>query len=230
MEYAAPRPGLEAAGDVSFVHRVFGWMFLGLAVTGGVSAFLSATLSDEFLEDTGMPYFLGAIVLELVLVLGLVFLIKRMSSTVALGAFLLYAALNGFTFAFIFHLYTTASVFTAFFVTAGMFGAMAVYGWVTKRDLSGLGSILFMALIGLILASVVNLFLASDVLYWITTYAGVVIFAGLTAYDMQKIKRYDEAGVDEETERKDSIIGALSLYLDFINLFLFLLRIFGARR
>jgi FtsH-binding integral membrane protein len=135
------------------------------------------------------------------------------------------------TLSIIFAVYTTASIAGTFFVTAGMFGAMAAIGWITKRDLSSLGSILFMALIGLILASIVNIFVANEALYWIITYAGVAIFCGLTAYDMQKIKKIQESGVDAYSEqgKKAAVMGALALYLDFINLFLFLLRIFGRR-
>ncbi|MGA8925704.1 MAG: Bax inhibitor-1/YccA family protein, partial [Solirubrobacterales bacterium] len=130
----------------------------------------------------------------------------------------------------IFELYTTQSIFTAFLVTAGMFGALAVWGAVTHVDLSKVGSIAFMALIGLILATVVNIFWANSTLYWITTYAGVAIFAALTAYDMQKLKQIGQQGLTGEAEGRAAIMGALSLYLDFINLFLFLLRIFGQER
>ncbi len=144
----------------------------------------------------------------------------------AIGLFFLYAGLNGVLFSFVFELYTKQSIFTAFLVAAAMFGAMAAWGYFTDRDLSGLGSILLMALVGLIVATVVNVFVANDALYWVTTYAGVLIFALLTAYDMQKLKRYGEAGGDEE---RRAIQGALALYLDFINLFLYLLRIFGRR-
>ena len=144
--------------------------------------------------------------------------------------FLLYSATVGVTFALIFELYTTQSIFTAFFITAGMFGALAVWGAITHIDLSKVGSIAFMALFGLILATVVNIFWANSTLYWITTYAGVAIFAALTAYDMQKLKQIGEQGVGGEQESKLAVFGALSLYLDFINMFLFLLRLFGDRR
>ena len=144
--------------------------------------------------------------------------------------FFVYSATVGITFAFIFELYTTESIFTAFLVTAGMFGALAVFGAITDIDLSKLGSIAFMALIGLILATIVNIFWANETLYWVTTYAGVLIFAALTAYDMQKITQLRGPGLEGEAESRASIIGALSLYLDFINLFLFLLRIFGQSR
>ncbi|HEY8001251.1 MAG TPA: Bax inhibitor-1/YccA family protein, partial [Solirubrobacterales bacterium] len=154
----------------------------------------------------------------------------RLSPPVALALFFLYAATVGVTFAFIFELYTAQSIFTTFLVTSAMFGAVGAWGYVTKRDLSTMGTVLLMALVGLILATIVNIFVASEALYWITTYAGVAIFAGLTAYDMQKIKGYARAGLDGDAEQRASILGALALYLDFINLFLYLLRIFGQQR
>jgi FtsH-binding integral membrane protein len=236
MEYSAstPPPYIEqragARTDVAFIRQVFAWMFGGLVVTGGIAALLTNTLSHEFLTDSGMPVFFGALILELVVVIALVAGINRFSAGFATTAFMLYAALNGLTFAFIFAFYTTESVYTAFFVTAGMFAVMAAIGWTTSIDLSKLGTVLLMLLFGLILATIVNLFLASSTLYWITTYAGVVLFCGLTAYDMQKLKRMNTEGMTGEVRDKSAIIGALALYLDFINLFLFLLRIFGSGR
>ncbi|HEX3317079.1 MAG TPA: Bax inhibitor-1/YccA family protein [Solirubrobacteraceae bacterium] len=236
MEYSASTPPpyidqrVAARPDVSFVRQVFGWMFGGLVVTGGVAALLSNTLSHEFLTKTGTPLFIAALILEVIVVIFLVAAINRISAAMATTAFMLYAALNGLTFAFIFAFYTTESVWTAFFVTAGMFGVMAVIGWTTSVDLSKLGVILIMALIGLILASIVNIFLASSTVYWITTYAGVLIFCGLTAYDMQKLKRLNTEQMTQEGRDKSAVIGALALYLDFIILFLFLLRIFGVSR
>ena len=216
MEYAA-QPVEIAREESSFLQRVFLWMFVGLAITGGVAAAIGS--SDKLLTDiTESPgIVIGVIVLQLALVLGLVFLLPRLSVGLATFLFLLYSATVGVTFAFIFELYTTQSIFTAFLVTAGMFGALAVWG-------------AFMALIGLILATVVNIFWANSTLYWITTYAGVAIFAALTAYDMQKLKQIGQQGLTGEAEGRAAIMGALSLYLDFINLFLFLLRIFGQER
>jgi FtsH-binding integral membrane protein len=231
MEYALPRPVEREAQAMSFVHRVFAWMAVGLTITGAIAWVLGTSLSEDYWQEhTGL--LIGLIVLELAVVFGLVFAINRISATLAVAAFFLYSALNGVTLSIIFLAYTTGSIAGTFFICAGMFASMATLGWITKRDLSGLGSILFMALIGLILASVVNLFVASSGLYWVTTFAGVLIFAGLTAYDMNKIKQLQQAGADAYSEqgRKAAVLGALSLYLDFINLFLFLLRIFGARR
>lgn len=223
----APR---VATPDQTFLTKVFGWMFLGLAVTGGVAALIGS--NDALLTDiTENPMILiGVVIGQLALVIALVAAINRMPVGLAMLMFLLYSATVGVTFALLFELYTTESIFTAFLVTAGMFGALAIFGAVTKMDLSKVGAIAFMALIGLILATIVNIFWANETLYWVTTYAGVLIFAALTAYDMQKITQLSKAGLEGEAESRASIIGALSLYLDFINLFIFLLRIFGRSR
>ena len=227
MEYAAQPPVAVAREDSGFLQRVFLWMFVGLAITGGVAAAIGS--SDQLLTDiTQSPgIIIGVIVVQLGIVFGISFAINRISVGLATVLFLIYSATVGITFAFIFELYTTQSIFTTFLITAGMFGALAVWGAITDVDLSKVGSIAFMALIGLILATIVNIFWANSTLYWITTYAGVLIFAALTAYDMQKLKQYAQAGGDSSGV---AIRGALALYLDFINLFLFLLRIFGQRR
>ena len=148
-----------------------------------------------------------------------------------MGVFFLYAGLNGVTLAPLFLLYTTASLASTFFVTAGTFAAMSFYGYTTKKDLTSWGSFLFMGLIGIIIASVVNIFLQNSMLYWVISYAGVLIFIGLTAYDTQKIKEMNILGNEgTEEDTKEAIRGALKLYLDFINLFIMLLRIMGTRR
>jgi FtsH-binding integral membrane protein len=142
--------------------------------------------------------------------------------------FLAYAALNGVTISVIFAVYTTKSIFSTFLVTAGMFGGIAFWGYVTKRDLTGWGHFLFMALWGQLLGLVVNLFWLNNTLYWLTTATGVLLFSALTAYDVQKLKSYEPPpGSDAVVVEKDAIVGALALYLDFVNLFLYLLRIFG---
>jgi FtsH-binding integral membrane protein len=230
MEYAAQPPVAIARADSGFLQRVFLWMFVGLAITGGVAAAIGS--SDQLLTDiTESPgIIIGVIVVQLGIVFGISFAINRISVGLATVLFLIYSATVGVTFAFIFELYTTQSIFTTFLITAGMFGALAVWGALTDIDLSKVGSIAFMALIGLILATIVNIFWANSTLYWITTYAGVLIFAALTAYDMQKLKQIGEQGLTGEAEGRAAILGALSLYLDFINLFLFLLRIFGQER
>jgi FtsH-binding integral membrane protein len=230
MEYAAQPPVAVARPDSGFLQRVFLWMFVGLAVTGGTAAAIgsSDSLLTKITETPGIV--VGVVVAQLALVLLLVFMLPRISVGLATFLFLLYSATVGVTFAFLFELYTTQSIFTAFLITAGMFGALAVWGAITDTDLSKVGSIAFMALIGLILATIVNAFWANSTLYWITTYAGVAIFAALTAYDMQKLTQINKEGLTGEAEGRAAIMGALALYLDFINLFLFLLRIFGQQR
>lgn len=217
------------AATHAFVQRVFLWMTGGLAITGAIAGWMAASplVVERFVKSGA---FVGCLIGELVLVLILSWAINRLSATVASAMYVLFAVVNGLTLSIIFLWYTSASIAATFFVTAGTFGAMSVYGYVTKRDLTGLGSLMFMLLIGLIIASVVNLFVASTALYWIVTYAGIVIFVGLTAYDAQKIKRMAALGLTGEVGQKAAVMGALALYLDFINLFLFLLRLFGRRR
>jgi FtsH-binding integral membrane protein len=214
----------------SFLSSVFGWMFLGLALTAGIAAYVAASTDMlDWLEENPFAY-LGMFLGMIGLVAAISFGINRISFSVAVFLFALFAAVNGFIFAAVLEAYTTASIAASFFTAAGMFGGMATYGYVTKRDLSSLGSILFMGLIGVIIGSVVNIFWANSILYWFVTFAGVVVFCGLTAYDMQKIKQIGASGLQGDDMRKASILGALSLYLDFINLFLFMLRIFGSAR
>jgi uncharacterized protein len=230
VEYAAPRPAEVARPESGFLQRVFLWMFLGLCVTAGAAAAIGS--SDTMLTDlTENPLILLAVIAaQLGLVFFISFRINSISPTTATVLFLIYAATVGVTFALIFELYTAQSIFTTFLITAGMFGGLAAWGALTDMDLSKLGAIAFMALIGLILATVVNLFWANETLYWITTYAGVIIFAALTAYDMQKLTQISREGLTGDEAGRAAIMGALALYLDFINLFLFLLRIFGRSR
>jgi FtsH-binding integral membrane protein len=226
MEYTAPTP-VVARTESGFLQRVFAWMLLGLAVTAASAAAIGS--SDSLLTSiTENPIYLLLIFGgQLGLVVWLSAAINKLSAPAAAALFLLYAALNGVLFAFIFELYTTQSIFTTFAICSAMFGGLAAWGALTDIDLTKLGSIAFMALIGLILATIVNIFWANSALYWITTYAGVAIFAALTAYDMQKLKQIHDSG---SASSQLAIFGALSLYLDFINLFLFLLRIFGQQR
>jgi FtsH-binding integral membrane protein len=214
-----------------FLAKVFNWMAIGLAVTGAV-AFLTAE-SGMARTLVASPLFLVLVLAELGMVFFLSARIDKLQPGTATGLFLGYSILNGLTLSTIFLAYTHASIAGTFLVTAGMFGAMAVYGLVTKRDLSGMGSFMFMGLIGILLASVVNIFLKSPGLYWAISGIGVLVFVGLTAYDVQKIKTIGEEGIMQQGEaaiHKGSIIGALALYLDFINLFLMLLRFFGGSR
>lgn len=172
----------------------------------------------------------GLLIGEIVLVLILSAAINRLSFSTATLLFILYSVINGVTLSSIFVVYTQGSIASTFFITAGMFGGLALYGSVTKKDLSGMGRFLFMTLIGLIIASIVNIFMHSEMLYWITTFVGVLVFTGLTAWDAQKIQQMALMADDvNESTQKMALLGALTLYLDFINLFLYLLRIFGKR-
>jgi hypothetical protein len=226
--------GTTTASEVqaSFILKVYNWMTMGLALTALVAMaieFVMPGIRWVMLENPLIFY--GLLILELALVWGLSAAINKIPAFIATLVFLAYAALNGLTFSIIFLVYSMGSIAYTFFITAAMFGATSVFGYVTKMDLSRFGGILMMALIGLIIASVVNIFVASSALEWIVSFAGVVIFVGLTAYDTQKIKNMS-VGIDSSSEEggKASIMGALALYLDFINLFLFLLRILGRRR
>jgi FtsH-binding integral membrane protein len=215
----------------SFLARVYAWMTAGLAVT---AACAFATLSNETLLRTVLGnrvVFFGLLFAELGLVAWLSGMVGRLSSTAAGTVFILYSALNGLTLSAVFLAFTSASIVSTFVVTAGTFGAMSVYGLVTKRALDGLGSFAFMGLIGVVLASVVNIFLRNDMLGFVVSCVGVIVFVALTAYDTRKLKMM-AATVDGASEagRRGAISGALALYLDFINLFLMLLRLFGNRR
>ena len=226
MDYPIPFTDQATTRASSAMTQVYAWMTAGLALTGAVAA---ATLRSQavldFIYGNVLVYW-GLAILELVGVFALSSSIYRLSSGAATALFLGYAALNGLTIAGIFLYYTGASIASTFFITAGSFAAMSLYGATTKRDLSSFGSIAFMALIGLILATVVNLFLQNTAVYWITTYLGVAVFVVLTAADTQRIQTMMDRAEEMGTGNV-AILGALTLYLDFINLFLYLLRIFG---
>ena len=220
------------SGIQAYMAQVYGWMTCGLLLTAFVSWYAANTPAIiNFIFSSQITFF-GLIILQLGLVFVISGMVNRLSGTVATGLFMLYSALTGLTLSSIFIAYTYSSIASTFVVTAGMFGAMSVYGYTTKRDLSGLGSMLFMGLIGIVLASLVNIWLKSPALMWAITYIGVLVFVGLTAYDTQKLKAMGEQlnADDRDSFRKYAIVGALTLYLDFINLFLMLLRIFGNRR
>jgi FtsH-binding integral membrane protein len=220
----------STAATRKFLLNVYNWMAMGLAITGVIAYGISKSGFVEVLFSNSFLLF-GIVILQLAVVFGMTLAINKIPSGVAIGAFFLYSALTGLTMSSIFLVYTGGSIASTFFVCAGMFGAVSAYGYMTKTDLSKFGTYFFMALIGLILASVVNYFLKSSTLNWIITYAGVIIFVGLTAYDTQKIKNMSQS-TDIETEegKKGAVIGSLMLYLDFINMFMFLLRIFGNRK
>ena len=233
MTYSVPALAQHDLRQRTVLQQVYAWMAGGLAVTGLVAlwAYTSGFISNLLVRNQG--FFIGLIVIELALVMALSWGIGRMSAPVATGMFLLYSALNGLTMAVIFLVYTAGSIGTTFLVTAGTFAGMSLYGYTTKRDLTSIGSFLVMGLIGFLLASVVNFFLKSEALYWLLTYAGILIFIGLTAYDTQKIKRLSatlDGHSDQAMLRRVVLMGALTLYLDFINLFLLLLRVLGRRR
>ena len=223
--------GLAVESERTYLRQVFAWMFLALILTTGVAAYLNAAGDPAAYVDDHPASMWILFALQLGLVVGLSFFINRISATAATALFGLYAGVTGLTFAFIFAVYTTGSVVGAFAGAAGLFAGMAGWGFVTKRDLSGWGSVLFGALIGIIVASVAFAFVGGSTFNLIIGWAGVILFSALTAYDMQKLKTWSREGFgDEDQQRKAAIFGALMLYLDFINLFLSLLRIFGSGR
>ncbi|WP_243312495.1 Bax inhibitor-1/YccA family protein [Fundidesulfovibrio agrisoli] len=215
----------------AFMRGVYGWMAAGLGLTALIAVMVAS--SPAVYKIAFNPVVLIVLILaELGLVVGLSARINRMASGTATGMFLAYSALNGVTLSSIFLVYTATSITSAFAVSAGMFLAMSVYGMVTKRDLTSLGSFMFMGLIGIIIASLVNIFLQSSAMAFIINCVGVLVFTGLTAYDTQRLKDMGAAAPmgDATALRRGSILGALTLYLDFINLFLIMLRFFGGNR
>jgi len=223
--------GVEADQGVlaRFFNAVYAWMAVGLAVTA-IVGWLVYTHPAAMASVMTRGASIGIFIAELVLVVVISSALRSINATAATALFLLFAALNGLMLSVIFFVYTLPSIGATFAACAGMFAAMSVYGMVTKTDLTSLGKILFMALIGLIVATIVNIFVASSALYWLVSYAGVIIFAGLTAYDTQRLRQMAlSIGSDGALAARMSIVGALALYLDFINMFLFLLRFMGKR-
>ncbi|EOV7882727.1 TPA: Bax inhibitor-1/YccA family protein [Yersinia enterocolitica] len=220
------------SGIQAYMAQVYGWMTCGLLLTAVVAWYAANTPEVMNFIFSSQITFFGLIIVQLGLVFVISGMVNRLSGSMATSLFMLYSALTGLTLSSILIMYTGASIASTFIICAGMFGAMSVYGYTTKRDLSGMGSMLFMGLIGIVLASIVNIWLKSPALMWAVTYIGVLVFVGLTAYDTQKLKNMGAQldSNDRDNFRKYSIVGALTLYLDFINLFLMLLRIFGNRR
>ena len=218
-----------ASNQMALVRHVYLCMCIALAITGVTSYVVSTNsyITHLILDSKFGIWILFGI--QFVLVIYLSARIMKMTLQTASIVFILYSFISGVTFSFIFLLFSTGTIASCFFITAGTFLAMSLYGFLTKRDLSSWGNILFMALIGIIIASLVNFFMHSRTLYWIISYVGVLVFAGLTAYDSQKIKSLI-GQENNEVNQKAAIIGALMLYLDFINMFLFFLQIFGGRR
>ncbi|MFW5734705.1 MAG: Bax inhibitor-1/YccA family protein [Oceanidesulfovibrio sp.] len=232
----ASRTGERAEVVNAFMRGVYMWMSLGLLVTGGISWYVAnteAVLRLFFTPEGGVSMlFWGLVIGQLLMVVGLSAAISRISGTMATALFMAYSALNGITISFIFLAYTQASIVSTFLICAGMFGAMSLYGLTTKKDLTSWGSFLFMGLIGVIIASVVNIFLMSSMMHFIISVMGVIVFTGLTAYDTQQLRVMGETVPEGDSTaiRRGTILGALRLYLDFINLFLMLLRLFGTAR
>ena len=215
----------------ALMRKVFVWMTLALAITGLTAYGVATSPALLSLIFSSKVTFFGLIIAEFALVFAISGAINRLSLSTATLLFILYSVINGATLSSIFFAFSVATIGKVFFITAGTFGAMALVGYTTKTDLTSMGKLLFMALLGIIIASVVNMFVASSGLDLILSYVGVLVFVGLTAYDTQKIKQMCQAAPDAgESAQKLALIGALSLYLDFINLFLYLLRIFGNNR
>jgi FtsH-binding integral membrane protein len=215
----------------NFIAKVYGWMSFALIITGFVAVWTAASpgLVNKIIGNNFIFY--GLLIGELVCVAYLSSVIHKISAQMAALIFVAYAALNGLTFSMVFLVFTSESIASTFLITAGTFGAMSIYGYFTKSDLTKIGNLAIMGLVGLIIASIVNMFLSSETLYWITTYVGILIFIALIAYDTQKIKKMNVIGnMGTEEDKKEAIMGALTLYLDFINIFLYFLRIFGKRK
>jgi len=215
-----------------FIRSVYNWMAIGLGITGLVAFYISNSETMLRLIFGNQLIFFGLIIGELALVFSISARVHKMQASTATSLFMLYAALNGATLSAIFLVYTRYSITSTFFICAATFIASSIYGMVTKRDLTSVGQFMFMGLIGIVIASVVNLFIRSSGVSLIVSYIGVIVFVGLTAYDTQKLRTMaltQPADIDGATVRKGAILGALTLYLDFINLFLMLLRIMGSR-
>ena len=229
-QYVTSQTAAESAAATLF-KSLYMQMAAALTITGLVAYFLSESVDFwYFLAENSFAIW-GIFIAQIVLVIWLSARLPKMSMTSATLLFILYSALMGVTMSTIFMIYTMSSIASVFFITAGTFLVMSLIGFFTRIDLTRVGSLLFMALVGLSIASVVNIFLHSETLYWVVSYAGVVIFVGLTAYDTQKIKNtFIQYGEVDEMGQKLALFGAFSLYLDFINLFLHLLRIMGDRR
>ena len=237
-EIGAPVSSDVAEAERRFMTGVYNWMTAGLFVTALTAWYVAGSMADKTsIFRTSPGIFLALLIGQFVLVLVLSAAIKKLSPAVAAICFIGYSVLSGITLAPIFMIYTKTAIYGAFFTCAGMFGGVSLFGYMTRMKLTGLGSLCFMGLIGLIVASVVNIFLRSDALGYIISFVGVAVFLGLTAWDTQSLRELAARNMHAENGRslsdemkKYSILGALQLYLDFINLFLYLLRIFGGRR
>lgn len=225
------KEGMVALAFPALMRKVYVWMALALVITGITAFGIANNPSLAYTIVTNRLLFWGLVIAEFGLVVAISGAINRLSITTATLLFILYSVINGATLSVIFLAYTLTSIANVFFITAGTFGVMAFLGYTTKKDLTSLGRMMFIGLIGIIIATIVNLFLGSSMLNMIVSYVGVVVFVGLTAYDSQKIKYmlYEADSMDEGAQ-KLALLGSLTLYLDFINLFLMLLRIFGGNK
>ena len=225
------KEGMVALAFPALMRKVYVWMALALVITGITAFGIANNPGLAYTIVTNRLLFWGLVIAEFGLVVAISGAINRLSITTATLLFILYSVINGATLSVIFLAYTLTSIANVFFITAGTFGVMAFLGYTTKKDLTSLGRMMFIGLIGIIIATIVNLFLGSSMLNMIVSYVGVVIFVGLTAYDSQKIKHmlYEADSMDEGAQ-KLALLGSLTLYLDFINLFLYLLRFLGDRR
>lgn len=225
------KEGMVSLAFPALMRKVYLWMTLALVITGFTAFGIASNPGIAYAIVTNRLLFWGLVIAEFGLVIGISGAINKLSAVTATLLFVLYSIVNGATLSVIFMAYTMSSIASVFFITAGLFGVMAFIGYTTKTDLTSIGKILFMALIGIILATIVNLFVGSSMLNMIVSYIGVGVFTGLTAYDSQKIKNmlYNADSMDEGMQ-KIALLGSLTLYLDFINLFLMLLRIFGGNR
>ena len=225
----SPAAAATAERVTAFLRKVYGWMFVGLGVTAAVALGVASSPSLVQAVARNSILFFALAIGQLGLVFYLSARVSKLAPSTASILFLVYAALNGVIFSFIFLMYTGTSIATTFLVTAGMFGALALYGSTTRRSLAGVGQFVFMGLIGLILASLVGVFVKSEGLQFVISIVSVIVFTGLTAWDAQRLKAMATALPDGQTGSY-AVVGALSLYLDFINLFLFMLRFLGGRR
>lgn len=218
-----------AVATNTLIRSVYIWMCTALLLTGATATLVAGSPKIMEIVFSNNIFFWGLLIAQFGLVWAISAKVASFSLPTLSGLFMLYSVLTGVTFSVFFLAFTATSIASTFFITAGTFAVMSLYGYFTKADLTKLGNLMMMALIGIIIASVVNIFLKSEMMYWIVTYIGVVVFVGLIAYDTQKIKALAQAE-DNEMTQKLAICGALSLYLDFINLFIMLLRIFGQRK
>ena len=219
------------AAQATLLRSVYLWMTLALIITGFVAMYVAKSYMANMMIQNSMMFW-GVLIAEVALVWYLSARIYKMSFTTATILFIVYSILNGVTLSILLLVYTASSIATTFFVTAGTFGTMAIFGYITKKDLTRIGSLCIMGVIGIIIASLVNLFLQNSMMDMVISYIGVLLFVGLTAYDSQTIKRLlsgDDIEVNEVTQ-KIALMGAMTLYLDFINLFIYLLRILGDRK